>query len=287
MVARSAMPSAATHHRSSFAPIQPHGPAGPLTWPTISLGSASVSSCCHAPLPRRARRFAGSSTSGSLPTSDSVAPAPRPRSTSDDDVEFVRRRTGPSMVHTTPSGAIDGQRREIDVEVRGARRRAGALMPGHSSGFTTVSPAGPAPATARPSPSAVSPTAAPNRRSAVSIGVTSAVVSFRRYATAPPSATLICSPSLSASIFASARPPYPSTSTTEPDGAMHEPARRRRRRGIDRRQSVGAEQHHHADERDDDRNGGGDGLTPGHSGCVHLNLTGGLADGWSGNGGDA
>ena len=38
------------------------------------------------------------------------------------------------------------------------------------------------------------------------------------------------------------------------------------------------------DERDDDRDGGGDGLTPGHSGCVHLNLTGGLADGWSGMG---
>ena len=30
MVDRSAMPSAATHHRSSFAPTHPHDPAGPF-----------------------------------------------------------------------------------------------------------------------------------------------------------------------------------------------------------------------------------------------------------------
>ena len=84
----------------------------------IRSGRCRPSSACHAPSPSRARRLAGSTTNGSLPTSDRTAPTPRGRDRSrsttsrSGDAASTRRSS-----RSTPSGAID-------VSCVGVRHRA-------------------------------------------------------------------------------------------------------------------------------------------------------------------
>ena len=70
-------------------------------------GRRRSSTVCQAPSPSRARRLLGSTTNGSLPTSDKRAPTDRYRDRDAvDDVEVWRRSSEPSIVQITPSGAI-------------------------------------------------------------------------------------------------------------------------------------------------------------------------------------
>ena len=205
-LAVSSMPPADTHHRSSFAPTQPQSLGGPGTCARISLGSASVSSERHAPSPSRARRPETSTTSGTLPTSESNASLSMPSRVRCGPADVVRTRSPSTSDQTDPSGATC-----VAVPASTANEigspSAGTTLASSSSGLTTTRPACPTPDSARPAPRAVSPNGVPRRSSTESIARASAVVSLSMKAPGPPSATDNCSSWVPASRLANARPP--------------------------------------------------------------------------------